>query len=275
MHEIPDLSVTNLVCKAKIFVAIAPVNPEGSAQYSTASPIIYDTDAEVIKCAPSGTFDSATVTMSDDIITITIVGASDGASTITGFDVKDSSDNTCTATFVSDTEFTISYAGCFSSTPGSYTIKVHTKNAIGQSSDENDVNVHIITPKWTDASKYTTYWGTQTDKFPKLVEIDRVNAEANDLEVTILFDGANYEYTTTISGFTAPAWEYYAVKSLKWAETKTNAEWITYFAAADLSACKEGTYDSCDSFTENAYDKFSTSDSMTTTSKEVVLTSCT
>lgn len=131
MHEIPDLLVTGLVCKAKIFVAIAPVNPEGSAQYSTASPSIYDTDAKLIKCAPSGTFDSTTVTMSDDTITITIVGASDGASTITGFDVKDSSDNTCTATFVSDTEFTISYAGCFSSTPGSHTIKVHTKNAIG------------------------------------------------------------------------------------------------------------------------------------------------
>lgn len=213
--------------------------------------------------------------MSDDTITITIVGASDGASTITGFDVKDSSDNTCTATFVSVTEFTISYAGCFSSTPGSYTIKVHTKNAIGQSSDENDVYVHIITPKWTDASKYTTYWGTQTEKFPKLVEIDRVNAEANDLDVTIKFDGDNFEYTTTISDFTAPAWEYYAVKSLKWAETKTNAEWIAYFATADLSACKEGTIDSCNDFTLNAYEKFSTSDSMSIESNEVVVTSCT
>lgn len=103
--------------------------------------------------------------MSGDTITVTIAGGKDGNSAITGFDVSHGTESyavLCTATFVSVTEFTLSYATCMSSTPGTYTLKMYTENLVGTSEDENTLDVEIYAPTWTTASAFDSFWSTKT-----------------------------------------------------------------------------------------------------------------
>jgi len=157
--------VSALECEAIIYVAIAPVNSLGSASLSTVSPtsFIYTTTGKKTTCKPSDSFDSSSAAMSGDTITVTIAGGKDGNSPITSFTVSHGSGDaevTCTATFVSVTEFTLSYSACMSSTPGSYTLKMYTGNLVGTSEDLNTLDVEIYAPTWTTASAFDSFWST-------------------------------------------------------------------------------------------------------------------